>query len=387
MRTWFGASVAQPRQVERQQVAALGGRQRMQLVEDDRVEVGEQIGRSRGATAAASAARASSAACRAAAGAGAPSAPRRCRRYASRCGSADPSPRSASSGCGRRRRPAPSAARCRACAGPPPAAAWRSQSATRLGRKPASVLPAPVGAISSVERRSATCRSSASWCSRGCQPRALNQAAERRRQGDRGLARAAHPAWLRALQQARGLRLAAHGQRTPRAVVTEGAMLMPKSGANAPSRRDGLRRKPWIGASSSATASAARYCGSCCCRSSWASCCRRSASRRTTSSSASSMLVQRIADLGFDAFQLGLQLFPARRHRRGADLVHRAPDQAEPRPEVGLAATTVGSWCDVDPRVAQHRPITSKGWRYALRATQLRGPLLGAAAGGIADAR
>ena len=43
-----------------------------------------------------------------------------CRRCASRCGSAAASRRSASSGCARRRPPAPSAARYRACAGRAP---------------------------------------------------------------------------------------------------------------------------------------------------------------------------------------------------------------------------------------------------------------------------
>ena len=51
-------------------------------------------------------------------------------------------------------------------------------SATRLGRKPASVLPAPVGAISRVERPALALSSSSNWCGRGAQPRAANQAAK-----------------------------------------------------------------------------------------------------------------------------------------------------------------------------------------------------------------
>ena len=68
-------------------------------------------------------------------------------------------------GCARCRPPAPSAARCRACAGlreRAKLAAGRDEparldcrarcSSTSVGRKPASVLPPPVGAISSTER-------------------------------------------------------------------------------------------------------------------------------------------------------------------------------------------------------------------------------------------
>ena len=53
---------------------------------------------------------------------------------------------------------------------------WRARS-TRLGRKPASVLPPPVGAISSVSRPVPAWSSSANWCACGRQPRALNQPA------------------------------------------------------------------------------------------------------------------------------------------------------------------------------------------------------------------
>src|SRR3954469_14935330 len=47
-------------------------------------------------------------------------------------------------------------------------------SSTSVGRNPANVLPAPVGAISSAERSSRDFASSSSWCSRGVHPRAAN---------------------------------------------------------------------------------------------------------------------------------------------------------------------------------------------------------------------
>ena len=75
-----------------------------------------------------------------------------------------PISRTASPGCARCRRRAPSAAKCRACAGPAPQfLAGRNYPAglgaplvnsTSVGRNPASVLPPPVGAISSTERPS-----------------------------------------------------------------------------------------------------------------------------------------------------------------------------------------------------------------------------------------
>ena len=46
---------------------------------------------------------------------------------------------------------------------------------TSDGRKPASVLPAPVGAISRQESPDCAMSSSSSWCGRGCQPRLPNQ--------------------------------------------------------------------------------------------------------------------------------------------------------------------------------------------------------------------
>jgi hypothetical protein len=48
-------------------------------------------------------------------------------------------------------------------------------NSTNVGRNPARVLPAPVGAISSAERSSRAFASSASWCSRGDHPRPANQ--------------------------------------------------------------------------------------------------------------------------------------------------------------------------------------------------------------------
>ena len=118
----FGRDRAQPRDVERQQVAALGRAQRVQLVEDDGVEVGEQmraigvaeqqdelLGR-RHQDVGRPHALALAAADGGVAGA--------------RLG-ADRQPhllRSASSGCGQRRPRAPSAARYRACAGRRPCA-------------------------------------------------------------------------------------------------------------------------------------------------------------------------------------------------------------------------------------------------------------------------
>ena len=48
-------------------------------------------------------------------------------------------------------------------------------NSTRLGKNPASVLPAPVGAISSTERPARAFASSSSWCARGTQPRLENQ--------------------------------------------------------------------------------------------------------------------------------------------------------------------------------------------------------------------
>ena len=48
-------------------------------------------------------------------------------------------------------------------------------SSTSVGKNPASVLPAPVGAISSTERPARALPSNSSWCARGVQPRLANQ--------------------------------------------------------------------------------------------------------------------------------------------------------------------------------------------------------------------
>ena len=53
-----------------------------------------------------------------------------------------------------------------------------SCNSTSVGRKPASVLPPPVGAISSDDRPARAFSSSASWWARGVQPRAANQRAK-----------------------------------------------------------------------------------------------------------------------------------------------------------------------------------------------------------------
>jgi hypothetical protein len=50
-------------------------------------------------------------------------------------------------------------------------------NSTKLGRNPASVLPPPVGAISSTERPARALAKSSSWCARGVQPRLANQRA------------------------------------------------------------------------------------------------------------------------------------------------------------------------------------------------------------------
>ena len=63
---------------------------------------------------------------------------------------------------------------------PRPAGAFdwgRSCSDTSVGRNPASVLPAPVGAMRSVERPALAFSSSSIWCGRGSQPRAANHSA------------------------------------------------------------------------------------------------------------------------------------------------------------------------------------------------------------------
>ena len=105
---------------------------------------------------------------------------RACRRSASRPGSAGPSPRSGSADCAARRPPAPSAARCRACAARPSAA---RPARPGVGRKPASVLPAPVGATSRALRPARAAASISSWCRRGAQPLRGEPVGDRRGQG------------------------------------------------------------------------------------------------------------------------------------------------------------------------------------------------------------
>ena len=78
-----GRQPVEPREAERQQVAALRGDERVQLVEDDALQAREKAPARRGARAAARAARASSAGCRAAAR----SAGRACAPACRRCGS------------------------------------------------------------------------------------------------------------------------------------------------------------------------------------------------------------------------------------------------------------------------------------------------------------
>jgi len=51
-------------------------------------------------------------------------------------------------------------------------------NSTNVGKNPASVLPAPVGAISSAERPACAFANNSSWCARGAQPRAANQRAK-----------------------------------------------------------------------------------------------------------------------------------------------------------------------------------------------------------------
>ena len=93
--------------------------------------------------------------------------------------------RPASRGCARCRPRAPSGARRRGCAGAPLARRGpRSASSTRLGRKPARVLPAPVGATSRTERPARALARRSSWCGRGAQPRLSNQRRKRSGRGD-----------------------------------------------------------------------------------------------------------------------------------------------------------------------------------------------------------
>src|SRR5205085_5899070 len=51
----------------------------------------------------------------------------------------------------------------------------RSLNSTKVGRKPARVLPPPVGAISSTERPARARDNNSNWWARGVQPREENQ--------------------------------------------------------------------------------------------------------------------------------------------------------------------------------------------------------------------
>ena len=123
-----GASARQPRQAERQEIAALGAGERVQLVDDDAAQAGEDLAARRGRRAAAPAIPAWSSAAAAAARAGAGGGSAACRRCGSRAAPAAPSRRSARRGCAGCRPPAPSAARCRACAAPACGAARPARS-------------------------------------------------------------------------------------------------------------------------------------------------------------------------------------------------------------------------------------------------------------------
>ena len=66
----------------------------------------------------------------------------------------------------------------------------RPARSIRLGRKPASVLPPPVGAISRAWAPSRAACTMASWWARGAQPRAANQSAKRSGSSGEGAAAA-----------------------------------------------------------------------------------------------------------------------------------------------------------------------------------------------------
>ena len=163
-----GDEAAQPRQPERQQMAALRGHQRMQLVEHDVAQVREEALGIRGRDQQRQLLRRGQQDVRrrqllALALVGGRVAGARLQAR-----SADPSRRPACRGCARCRRRAPSAARCRACgcrdAPRPACASAASARSVSVGRKPASVLPAPVGAISSTDCPACARASSSIWC-------------------------------------------------------------------------------------------------------------------------------------------------------------------------------------------------------------------------------
>ncbi len=136
-----GREAAQPRQPQRQQVAALRQRQRMQFVEHHAAQVAEQMRRvGRGGQQRELFGRRQQHVRRVAPLALALLLPT-CRRCASRSGRAGSFPRPAFRDCDGRRRPAPSTARCRACAAARPAG-WRARPlicrSAKAGSPPAS---------------------------------------------------------------------------------------------------------------------------------------------------------------------------------------------------------------------------------------------------------
>ena len=149
-----GASRNSRAKAERQQVAALGGDQRMQLVEHDALEAAEQIRRvGAGEQQRELLGRGEQDVRRIAALALALARPA-CRRCGSRSGPAGPSRAPASPGCARCRPPAPSAARCRACAGHPDRRTSRPVETSRRGFRACARSTPPASAGS----RPASCR-------------------------------------------------------------------------------------------------------------------------------------------------------------------------------------------------------------------------------------
>ncbi len=156
---------------------------------------------------------------------------------------------------------------------------------TRLGRKPASVLPAPVGAISRVERRAATCFDQRQLV-RARLPAARGKpAAERLRQRGSGWAGAQQTRSTARCGESSAVRRLCSwpriGRRKVLASYCKCGRLMShgKSGASAARhrtwRRRAMDRRQLFGGSVAGTICPPGRC----CRSSWASCSRRSASR------------------------------------------------------------------------------------------------------------
>ena len=168
-----GASVAEPRHAQRQLVAALGAGQRVDLVHHHACQAGEHAAAHRAATAAPRGFPAWSAGCAAALA--------RCR--ARRLAGVSPvrvsmrdrqahlldRARQVARDVGGQRLQRADIERVQA--GPRRFAPDRPG----VGRNPASVLPPPVGAISSTLSPARAASSMASWCGRGVQPCAANQ--------------------------------------------------------------------------------------------------------------------------------------------------------------------------------------------------------------------